>query len=79
MTSFSNNASVSLFLFGVRTRPPRLKSLSTGALEGSVVLYLRKMRLTAGKLWRQVRRKKKRRRRRRRRGEGKEHQSNVEK
>ena len=39
--SCSNFPSVNLLRLGVKTRFPRLNSLSTGALEGIVVLYLR--------------------------------------
>ena len=39
--SFSNVPSVNLLRFGVSTRLPRLNSLSTGALEGRIVLNFR--------------------------------------
>ena len=45
--SFSNVPSVSLLRFGVSTRLPRLNSLSTGALEGRVVLNFRNSLLNA--------------------------------
>lgn len=58
LLSRSNNwrskwAGVSLFRLGVRIWPPRLNSLSTGALDGSGVLYLRKRFLMCGNLCRQ--------------------------
>ena len=40
---FSNLLSESLFLLAVSTNPPRLKSRSTGALDGVGVLYFKKM------------------------------------
>jgi len=42
------HAVVNLLRFGVRTRLPRLNSLSTGALEGIVVLYRKNSFLTVG-------------------------------
>ena len=39
--SFSNLELASLFLLDVRTKFPWLKGLSTGALEGMVILYFK--------------------------------------
>ena len=47
---FSNCASVSLFRLGVNTSPPKLNSRSTGALDGIVVLYLKKIFFIVGYL-----------------------------
>ena len=46
--SLSKHASVNWFRFGVNTRPPKLKSRSTGALDGIVVLYFKKTFFTVG-------------------------------
>ncbi len=46
--SLSKRLSDSLFLLGVSTRLPRLKSLPTGALDGVTVLYLSEMTLIQG-------------------------------
>ena len=47
---FSSRASVSLFRLGVNISPPKLKSRSTGALDGIVVLYLKKIFFIVGYL-----------------------------
>lgn len=46
--SLSKRLLDSRFLLGVSTRLPRLKSLSTGALDGVAVLYLSEMALILG-------------------------------